>query len=69
MPCPKCGGMARCLDLMTTEGRLMVHSCINCGRVFGDAMIDYHQGLEQPPEPYEPVLHAVWYPKDTRSSL
>ena len=44
MPCPKCGGMARRLDLVTAEGRLMVNSCINCGRVFGDAVIDYHQG-------------------------
>ena len=49
MPCPKCGGTARRLDLVTAEGRLMVNSCINCGRVFGDAVIDYHRGLAHPP--------------------
>jgi uncharacterized Zn finger protein len=62
-PCPKCGGMARHLDVMTAEGRLTVNSCINCGRVFGDAVIDYHQSLTHPPEPYEPVLHGLWYPR------
>ena len=66
MPCPKCGGMARRLDLVTAEDRLMVNSYINCGRVFGDAVIDYHQGLAQPPEPYPHVPHSVWYAKNTR---
>lgn len=61
MPCSKCGGTARRLDLMTAEGSLMVHSCMNCGRVFGDAVIDYHQRLAHPPEPYPPVLYVVWY--------
>jgi len=51
---------------MTAEGRLMVNSCINCGRVFGDAVIDYHRGLAHPPAPYPPVPHSVWYAKDTK---
>ena len=46
----------------------MVKSCINCGRVFGDAVIDYHQGLAQPPEPYPSVPHGVWYAKKTGPS-
>ena len=66
MPCPKCGGTAQRLDLMTAEGRLMVDSCLNCGRVFGDAVIDYHQDLAQPPEPYPEVIYGVWYAKDRR---
>ena len=66
MPCPKCGGTARPLDLVTAEGRLLVNLCINCGRVFGEPTIDYHQGLAHPPEPYPPVPYAVWYAKNTR---
>lgn len=58
MPCPKCGGTARRLDLETAEGRLTVNSCVNCGRVFGEAVIDYHQGLDHPPEPYPLVLYS-----------
>lgn len=66
MPCSKCGGTARRLDLVTAEGRLMVNSCINCGRVFGDAVIDYHHALDPPPEPYPLVLYSVWDAKNTR---
>ena len=63
MPCPKCGGTARRLDLMTAEGRLMVNSCLNCGRVFGDAVLDYHHGLSVPPAPRPDVLTPVWDPE------
>jgi len=66
MPCPKCGGTARRLDLMTSEGCLTVNSCLNCGRVFGDAVIDYHQGLDHPPEPYPPVTYSIWDPQRRR---
>lgn len=69
MPCPKCGGTARRLDLVTAEGRLRVNSCLNCGRVFGDAVIDYHQGLDHPPAPYPLVTYSRWDPQRRRFSI
>ena len=69
MPCSKCGGTARRLDLVTAEGCLTVNSCLNCGRVFGEAVIDYHQGLDHPPEPQPPVPHSVWYAHHRRRTI
>jgi hypothetical protein len=69
MPCPKCGGYAERIDLVTAEGGITVNSCMNCGRVFGEAVIDYHQGLEHPPEPRPPAPHRVWVAHPRRLTI
>lgn len=43
------GETARSEGARGQPARLMVNSCINCGRVFGDAVIDYHQSPSTQP--------------------
>jgi hypothetical protein len=66
MACDRCGGCAVRIAVVTAEGLLTAHSCVNCGRVFGDAVIDHHHGLDPPPEPYPPVTYSIWDPQRRR---
>lgn len=70
MRCPRCGGHARRVELVTDEERIVAEDCVNCGAIFGEALLDYHHRLETPPAPrpdphtpvYDPARRRVTIP-------
>lgn len=50
--CPRCGGCAMRLDLITDEDTIKAQRCLNCGAVFGEPLLDHHHQLDRPPAPW-----------------
>ncbi|MEO7858953.1 MAG: hypothetical protein ABIU05_00690, partial [Nitrospirales bacterium] len=66
MPCPRCTGCTRLVDVITEEETITVSSCLNCGHVGGDALIEHHHSLAAPPEPFRELSQPIYEPTHQR---
>ena len=66
MQCPRCGGCAMRLEVVSEEETIEVERCLNCGSVFGEPLIDHHHALAGPPRPRSDALTPTWDPERSR---
>ena len=69
MNCPRCKGCIRRVELITEEETIEVTECLICGFVFGEAILDAHRALMEPPAPRPDVLTPIWDPEHCRLKL
>jgi hypothetical protein len=62
MSCPRCDGHSVTIDVVSGEGELTMESCLNCGAIFGEPLLDRHQSLDRLPPPYPAATLPVWDP-------
>ncbi|MEO7863625.1 MAG: hypothetical protein ABIU05_24955 [Nitrospirales bacterium] len=67
--CPRCAGCTRMVDIVTEEETITVSSCLNCGHVGGDALIEHHHNLDSPPEPFRELPTPVFDPERQRERI
>jgi hypothetical protein len=63
MHCSRCGGWSMRLEIITEEETIEAESCVNCGAVFGERILDYHHALDHPPDPLPDTLTPTWDPE------
>ena len=67
-PCPRCAGCTRPILVITKEDTITATSCLNCGHVGGDALIEHHHSLPIPPEPSRQISTPIYDPTHRRLS-
>ena len=61
--CPRCGGCAQWVELITKEDTIEAQRCLNCGEIFGEPVLDHHHALDCPPEPRPDVNAPIYDPE------
>ena len=54
MPCRRCNGFLERIEVISEEDTIQVDSCVNCGSIGGETLIDQHHALDHPPAPLLP---------------
>jgi hypothetical protein len=52
--------------MLTEEETIEANTCVNCGAIFGEPVLDHHHGLSSPPPPRPDVLTPIWDPEASR---
>jgi hypothetical protein len=54
------------IEMFTEEESIDASTCLNCGAVFGEPVLDHHHGLAAPPAPRPDALTRIWDPEGSR---
>ena len=68
MSCPRCAGCTIPILVITDEETIAAFSCLHCGHVGGDALIEHHHILATPPELTRQLSTPIYDPTHPRLS-